>query len=345
MNGDILYKDTEDYMENNFNKIERLKYIQSRKFNRKGTFAGLFSGFTFGMNIFILGLAVALIPEKYNKTVFVVPLVVATLNDIFASIWLTVVNIYQGKFKEIFRSFNTFPGKVIAIGALLGGPIANSGYLIGIALAGPSYAAPLTALYPAVGAILSFFILKQKIIPRVWLGLIISLAGSVLISYAKPDGNYPYFYLGIIAVIITAIGWGAEGVLGAYGSSILDPQVAITIRDIVSGIIFLVVVVPIVGGFSVIGGVLSNITITRYLIIGSGFAAMSYLAWYKANSTIGVAKGMAINITYVAWGVILSQIYAKQLPPQNLVIGALLILIGAVIVSIDPKEFFKREVK
>jgi len=69
---------------------------------------------------------------------------------------------------------------------------------------------------------------------------------------------------------------------------------------------------------------------------------VSYLAWYTANSKCGVAKGMALNGTYVMWGVILSVVFLNQSLTQNLAIGSLLVLIGATLVAINPREFFNK---
>jgi uncharacterized membrane protein len=51
---------------------------------------------------------------------------------------------------------------------------------------------------------------------------------------------------------------------------------------------------------------------------------------------------MALNGTYVMWGVILSVIFLSQPLTQNLAIGSLLVLIGATLVAINPKEFFSK---
>ena len=71
-------------------------------------------------------------------------------------------------------------------------------------------------------------------------------------------------------------------------------------------------------------------------------SGVSYLAWYKANTTIGVAKGMALNGTYVMWGVIFSVVFLNSPLTQNLIIGSGLVLLGATLVAINPKEFLNK---
>ena len=47
-------------------------------------------------------------------------------------------------------------------GALLGGPIGMTGYVLAINNIGAAYTAIISAFYPAVGAFLSFVLLKEK---------------------------------------------------------------------------------------------------------------------------------------------------------------------------------------
>jgi drug/metabolite transporter (DMT)-like permease len=231
---------------------------------------------------------------------------------------------------------------MVCVAALLGGPIANGGYLLGISMAGPAYALTITALYPLVGTILSRIFLKQEIVPRVWVGMLLSVIGAIVISDVQPEGqNSSNFYLGILFASLAALGWGAEAVLAVFGMSMIDPKIAINIRELVSGTVMAIFILPIVGGWAVISKVMTLPGTFGAFAIAALAAGVSYLTWYKANTTIGVAKGMALNGTYVAWGVIFSVVFMSQSLTQNLVIGSGLVLIGATLVAINPKEFFK----
>ena len=275
--------------------------------------------------------------------IFAIPLAAACMNDSIAGLWLLIYNGGAGRLKEIMRSLKTFPGQMVCVAALLGGPIANGGYLLGISLAGPAYALTITALYPIVGAILSRIFLKQTIVPRVWVGMGLSVIGAIVISYVPPEGgNSELFYLGLLFASLAAFGWGAEAVLAVFGMSMVDPKIAINIRELTSGLFLAIFILPIVGGWAI----LSQVAVLPFTLgafaIAALLAAVSYLAWYKANTSIGVAKGMALNGTYVMWGVIFSVIFLNSPLTQNLVIGSGLVLIGATLVAINPKEFFKK---
>lgn len=321
-----------------------MKEKLNARFAQKGILTGLFSGCIWGLNSVLLGLALGLVPamgEEY--AIYAIPLAAACMNDGLAGLWLLLYNSGAGRFREIFRSLKTFPGLMVCVAALLGGPIANGGYLLGISMAGPAYALTITALYPIVGAILSRIFLKQQIVPRVWVGMLLSVIGAIVISYVPPaGGNSSSFYIGLLFASLAAFGWGAEAVLAVFGMSMIDPKIAINIRELTSGLFLAIFVLPIVGGWAVI----SKVIVTPQAIGGFAIAALgagvSYLAWYKANTTIGVAKGMALNGTYVMWGVIFSVVLLNAPLTQNLVIGTGLVLIGATLVAINPKEFFKK---
>jgi len=314
------------------------------KFDRKGVLIGLFSGGTWGINNVVLGLALTLVPALGdNAALYAIPLAAACLNDTLAGIWLLIYNGWAGRLQEIIRSLKTIPGLMVCVAALLGGPVANSGYLLGISMAGPAYALTITALYPIVGAILSRIFLKQHILPRVWAGMLLSVIGAIIISYVPPEGgNNENFYLGLMFASLAALGWGAEAVLAVFGMSMIDPKIAINIRELTSGLCIAIFILPIVGGWTVISQVVAVPgTIGTFAMAGLA-AGVSYLAWYTANSKCGVAKGMALNGTYVMWGVILSVVFLNQSLTQNLAIGSLLVLIGATLVAINPREFFNK---
>jgi drug/metabolite transporter (DMT)-like permease len=320
-----------------------MKEKLNANFARKGVFTGLFSGCTWGMNSVLLGMALGLVPAMGEEAaIYSIPLAAACMNDTLAGLWLLIYNGGAGRFQEIMRSLKTFPGLMVCVAALLGGPIANGGYLLGISMAGPAYALTITALYPLVGTVLSRIFLKQEIVPRVWVGMLLSVIGAIVISDVQPEGqNSSNFYLGILFASLAALGWGAEAVLAVFGMSMIDPKIAINIRELVSGTVMAIFILPIVGGWAVISKVMTLPGTFGAFAIAALAAGVSYLTWYKANTTIGVAKGMALNGSYVAWGVIFSVVFMSQSLTQNLVIGSGLVLIGATLVAINPKEFFK----
>ena len=83
--------------------------------------------------------------------------------------------------------------------------------------------------------------------------MMICVAGAIVINWVKPEGS-PNFTLGIICALIAAISWGLEGMLSSYGGAMIDTDVAVNLRELISGIVDLVVIVPLVGGMALLGG-------------------------------------------------------------------------------------------
>lgn len=62
----------------------------------------------------------------------------------------------NGKFQELGRTLATKPGKIMVLGYILGGPVANGAYLVGLYLAG-AFAIPISATTAAFGALFPLF--------------------------------------------------------------------------------------------------------------------------------------------------------------------------------------------
>lgn len=104
--------------------------------HRIGVYMGLFSGFAYGLYTTLALIAGNCNPLAGAAGFLAVPYVCAGLNDLFAGIWLSLYNIKKGQFKKVWENIPTFPGRMIVLGALLGGPMANGAYLAGLSMAG-----------------------------------------------------------------------------------------------------------------------------------------------------------------------------------------------------------------
>jgi drug/metabolite transporter (DMT)-like permease len=79
----------------------------------------------------------------------------------------------------------------------------------------------------------------------------------------------------------------------------------------------------------------------------AGFlGGFSYVYWYRALNMTGVARAMALNVTYALWGVLFGFLFTEVSITGYLVAGAASIAIGAILVSANPRELFRlRDVK
>ncbi|UQZ88804.1 hypothetical protein C4J81_06145 [Deltaproteobacteria bacterium Smac51] len=106
-------------------------------------------------------------PAEMVGLVIAAALALAMIHDVAATLLMFVYNGIMGKSKEFFRTLRTRPGKIVCLGAIMGGPVAMSGLLLGITMAGSTYAMPITATYPALAVVFSTIFLKEKNPPRV----------------------------------------------------------------------------------------------------------------------------------------------------------------------------------
>ncbi|MBF0315435.1 MAG: DMT family transporter [Oligoflexia bacterium] len=306
---------------------------------KRGLLYGALSGAFWGLDGVLLGIAMTMLPfTSPELAIYVAPLVGACLHDGLAALWLSLLNLSTGRGREIFRSLMTKPGLIVCFAALLGGPLAMSGYLLGIQFAGTAYTLSITAIYPALGTIFAMIFLKERVSLRAWIGIITCIIGSFVVGYTPPEGGVsPHFYMGILFALIPTIGWSLEGVISTYVMDLLDPSIAINIRQATSFVVYLLAVMPLIGGLIVFKSALlatSGAVILLTALVGS----ISYLFWYKAMNMTGVARAMCLNITYALWGIVFGYFLTDLKLTPTLIIGAIIITIGALLVVANPKE-------
>lgn len=309
---------------------------------KKGLFWGIISGATWGLDGVIWGMAFMFLPFAIEsdvlKVIIAVSVASAAMHDGFAAFWLFWYNLFTGRWKEYMRTLRTRPGRIVCLAALFGGPIAMTGYSAGIMLAGASYALAITAMYPAVGAIAAVFILKEKIIPRVYVGIAMCILGAIIVNWVPPEGDaYPLFYLGMGLSLLATLGWGIEGVLSTYGMDMADPDVAIGIRQATSFVVYFVLILPVLAGTILFFEAFTT-NAWKFMALAGFLGAVSYLAWYRALNMTGVGRAMAFNVTYALWAIVFGYFLTDIVITTNLVVGAIIITTGTILVLANPKE-------
>lgn len=312
----------------------------NKKFQINGIANGLVSGLTYGIYSTLVMVASGFDPLVSAAGFLAAPFVCAGLNDLFAGIFLLFYNAKQGRLKELLRTLKTKPGQMLVIGFLLGGPIANGAYLIGLAMAG-AYAIPISATCSLFGALFAWIFLKQRPTARVVGGMVLCVMGAIIINWVKPEGS-PNFTMGIICALIAAIAWGLEGVFSSFGGAMIDTDVAVNLRQLISGSVILLLIVPLVGGLNLLGGTLAAGIPVIWLILSGLSAAISFLAWYKSNAMVGCAIGMSLNVTYAFWGVLFCVLFLGQTLSTTIVVGSIVIVAGAIIVTMNPLDLFRK---
>lgn len=300
------------------------------------------------------------------------------INDTVSAIWMIAKAGIKGKFVDFLRCLKSKPGAVMIVCAIIGGPVASTAYVIALSMSGP-IASPISALCPAIGAIIGRVLFKQKLSFRMVCGILICILAAFMIgSSAFTDIKIDVqFLIGLAIAFIAALGWGIEGSVAGYGTSVMDYEIGIAIRQMTSGIITLFVLTPVLfliaGNMGIypamlinafVGPVIDSATgvlaspIIFFLI--SGFAAgMSFGLWYKGNSMCGSALGLACNATYSFWVPLFSFLFCGLYLGWGYVDGsldvstgyvmtpiqwaaAIVMIVGILLIAVNPLKLFRR---
>ncbi len=290
----------------------------------------MLSGACWGLDGVILGGALAAAPLA-AAAALLAPLVAAALHDALAAGWMTAFIAATGRLRRLPRSLATRQGLILCAAAVIGGPVAMSGYLFGIKYAGAAYALALSATYPAVGALLSRLFLREYVTRRGWLGIVVTIAGAVIVTSTPPSGGASHFYLGMACAAVATFGWGVEGVLAIHAMKVVEPVIAGTLRMATSAVVYLVVVLPFVGGLRLLATVLAGAGFW-VVLAAAGAGAAAYLAYYAANHLVGASRAMPINSLYAVWAIVFSVVLTGMHPTLQLVVGVGVTFGGALLV-------------
>jgi drug/metabolite transporter (DMT)-like permease len=200
---------------------------------------------------------------------------------------------------------------------------------------------------------------KQKLTPRMLLGIAICFGATLMIAGTGLGEDAPAgLFLGILIAFIAAFGWGLEGCIAGYGTSMIDYEIGITIRQCTSGLSNLIILVPLfaimAGNFglapSLIGQAVGSGDAMIWFIVSGFFAVFAYSLWYKGNSMCGAALGMACNGAYSFWtpffcwivlGVFVGQ-EGWMLAPIAWV-AAVVMALGVWIIAMNPLDLFRKK--
>lgn len=278
------------------------------------------------------------------------PLVTALFHDGFCFVWVSFVLLFSKQWKEVFNLlFHTKKGKAVAVAGIVGAPIGMSAYLLGISYAGVSYASSISVIYPGVGAILAYFILKEKLSKSMVLGISISLFGSFMLGF-NPSGDVPEtFSLGILFATGAVIGWACEGVIIAFAMKHIKdedhitatPQQFLCLRYFISLISYLIIV-PVIGGMEVAQEIIRTGLVLQYAGIAI-LGAITYLSWYKAVDLVGASMGTALNSTSCLWAMIFGWLLFGTPITGTLAFWGFVIVLGVFLFAFDPKSKKKNE--
>ena len=196
-----------------------------------------------------------------------------------------------------------------------------------------------------LGSALAVLILKEKVQLRGWIGLIICILGIIIIGYSPSGDVNINISEGILFALVAAVGWATEGVVCGYGmkEGNVDPQMALLIREVTSGAVYIFIVAPLM-----LGGYGNAIEGTRavfsympcwVLIFFTALVGMSsFFMWYTSIDLIGAAKALCFNVTYSFWAVVFTFILIGSQLTWSIVVGSLMIIGGVSLATLIKRK-------
>lgn len=328
---------------------------------QKGLMFGILVGIAWGLDGVLMGRVGAnpiftdqalALSKGVSETSFAFsPLVTAFFHEGFCFFWVALFLLFHKQLKHVFYLLlHTKKGKAAALAAIVGSPVGMSAYLLGIKYATAPYASSISVIYPGVGAILSYLILKEKLSLRSVIGIVISLFGSFMLGF-NPTGDVPEtFFKGIAFAAVAVLGWALEGVIIGFAMKHIKgedhieaaPQQLLCLRYFISMLSYAIIVLPLIKGYPLAGEIVSSGLVFRYAGIAI-LGAITYLSWYKAVDLIGAAMGTALNSTAALWTIIFSALLFGNKITPSLLIWGIVIVTGVFIFAIDPKTWTKRK--
>jgi drug/metabolite transporter (DMT)-like permease len=162
--------------------------------------------------------------------------------------------------------------------------------------------------------------------------VMLAVAGAAIASYAPPAGASPHYVLGTLCAAVSAVGWAAEGVMVTHAMSRLPALAALNIREAVSALSYMCVLLPAFGVAGLAGGAL--VAPSMWLLLAASIAgAGAYLAYYRSLALIGPSRAMPPNSTYVLWTIGLSLAISRETPSWRLIVGGLVVVAGISLVA------------
>lgn len=313
--------------------------------------AGIIAGLTWALETVILGIALGMTPfVSTEQAIFIAPFVSTFLHDTFSAVWCFIYNAIRGKLKNVWRALCTRSGKWVIAAAIIGGPIGMTGYVLTVNYMGASIGAIASAIFPAVGSVLAFAFLKEKMKWHQWIFLVVTLAGVYGLSFS-PNIDIKNFWLGLVGALMCSFGWGIEAVILA--KCLKDPEVtdeyALQIRQTTSALFYGCVIISVLKGWGFTVNLFSKGTgwLLPTIAISALFATISYLFYYKAIFKIGASKAMALNVTYTAWAILFTVIILKDLTVLSplTVICAIVVLVCGIFAATDFNNIFTKKIK
>ena len=257
-------------------------------------------------------------------------LTLAWFQDTFSALSIFSYKTFKHNFSQAFKQSQ--PGwKYLLIAAIFAGPLGMVAGIIGIDFAGPVYAGTITSCYPIVTLFFSMILLGEKLSLKRFIGVLLAVTATILISVLGEKAHIKFLNLGIIFASIAAIGWGLESVLLslAFNKTQSNMALLLGIRQCFSSCAYcIILLVLFVMGFHYWSLIESILWQPDFLIICIVTAFLSYMAYYYFIKFVGASIGTLFNATFIFWAAFFSEVMNIETTSRYFWLVACLLVVG-----------------
>jgi drug/metabolite transporter (DMT)-like permease len=298
---------------------------------RVGWLAALSSGALWGLSGTLVGLALGMPPYAAAGSAVLAAVACSTINELVRLCWQLAQDAASGRLRVLAAALRSRPGRLACVAGLFGGPVATVSLYVAYQYAGVAYAYAITALSPAIGALLGRLFLGDRLARRAWAGIVLSVSGAALATYRPPAGAHPHFALGVVFALVCALGYGIEPIFAARAMRVLDAAVVTTLRMGSSFVALALVILPLLGGYPLMVSALGSRSVL-WIALAAVLSSSGYLLFFLAINGLGPGRAMPVNLTYVLWAALFSLFILHVQPGWGLLLGAAISIAGAALV-------------
>ncbi|HEY3985979.1 DMT family transporter [Cedecea sp.] len=239
------------------------------------------------------------------------------------------------------RSSFRFEGKFCS--ALILGAI-NSGlpffmYCLAAKWLPAGYSAILNATTPLMGAIIGFSFFSEKLTARKWLGVVLGLAGIMVITSVGDAQSNEEKIAGIIACLVATSCYGVAGFLTRRWISNkggLDPKI-VAFGSQIGATLFLL---PFFTWSITTGPSINWLQGDVWLsVLGLGFicTAVAYIFYFRLIADIGPLRSLTVTFLIPPFGVLWGYLILHETISEEFIIGAVIVCFSVWLV-ISPEK-------
>ena len=313
-----------------------------KRFLKNGGITSIYAAATQGMHNVLLGLIFmfGLIATLNVNNQFALNATISTFIEgfmfIFAIIlYLTSKFIFKkNKDMKLKLFLITKEGIWTAVSGVIGGGVGSTAIVFGVNYAGDAYGTVLSALFPVIAMLITFFFLKDKLNIYGLVGLLFVTVSAILITVIGQDAssNATHLLVGIFLGFLGGVCWALEASIVSivFRKSKVEPsdETLIITREFGSFLSLILLIIPMISfstgthsgaqGYSMMGEVFKNAKVF-FSLMGVGLNLhLSWWAYYNAIKHMGATKATSMNVTYIIWTPVLSAIVYSFVDPDQL---------------------------